>query len=373
MELTELVEFVEPSVVRIVTKGEYGGGLGSGFVVTDTGMIVTNYHVIEGSKSAEVTFKNGMKRPVLGFYRTDHQRDLALLKIDIRPGEVTPLKVARELPAKGTKVAAFGAPQGFSFSASDGIVSGLRSSEEVDQESGNWVQTTAAISPGNSGGPLVNLFGEVVGVNSFKRIDGESLNFAASCVDVRSLMDSAGSQLTVISPENIPVKIGGEFGNAENLAGTERGNLLFSQIREALVVIAPFNEDPTGRITDFVAVTAKRNILDKTGWDEIRRESQMKGSTAIVFAAMYFDFAEDLPLEDLVSELWVHLIIVARDVDKEGSEILAIVWDEKKAMGTVAVRALIQGIVPRTLQGNVNSFFSKFVTSYRKAVREVEK
>jgi hypothetical protein len=68
----------------------------------------------------------------------------------------------------------------------------------------------------------------------------------------------------------------------------------------------------------------------------------------------------------------VHFMIITRDVDAEGNELLAIVWDEKEEVGTVAVNALLQGIVPRSMKDNVGGFFKKFVTAYRRAVREVE-
>src|SRR5690606_4882516 len=126
-------------------------------------------------------------------------------------------------------------------------------------------------SQGNSGGPLVNMLGEVVGMNSAVRTTGQNLNFSVSCVDIREMTDGVGDKVADLSPESVPVKISGEFGNAENLAGTERGKVLLSQISEAAVVIAPLNADPTGRITDFVMTVAEQNIVDKTGWKRVTR------------------------------------------------------------------------------------------------------
>jgi S1-C subfamily serine protease len=374
MEMIDLVEYVERSVVRIIVKGEYGSSLGSGFVVGTDGTIVTNYHVIEGAKSAEAAFRDGTKAQVTGVRNIDHTRDIAVLKIDAPSDKLHPLHVAGELPRKGEKVAAFGAPQGLEFSASAGIISGFRKPSEIGigYTSGQWLQTTAPISSGNSGGPLVNMLGEVVGMNSAVRTSGQNLNFSVSCLDIREMTEQAGDKVADLSPESVPVKISGEFGNAQHLAGTQRGNILLSQISEAVVLIAPLNVDPTGRIADFVMTVAEQNIVERTGWKRVTRASQMKGSTAIVFVALYFNFADGIPLADLVSQMNVHFMIVARDVDSEGNELLAIVWDEKAEVGTVAVKALMQGIVPRNMKDNVSGFFKKFVTAYRRAVREVD-
>jgi serine protease Do len=148
-------------------RGENQGrptGEGSGFVIDPAGVIVTNHHVIEGSDDIEVTFNDGkkLKAEVVG---RDKETDLAVLRV--KPE--APLKAARlgdsDALTVGEWVVALGNPFGIGLSASSGIVSG----RNRDIRSGRFdafIQTDASINKGKSGGPLFNLNGEVVGINT---------------------------------------------------------------------------------------------------------------------------------------------------------------------------------------------------------------
>jgi S1-C subfamily serine protease len=204
-ELVEVVKEVEKSVVQVDTNR----GLGSGVIVDNRGWVLTNYHVIDGARKATVTLRSGKVFEVRGFLAIDPLRDLALLKTDEFP-EPCAIKLAPKLPDVGEKVAAFGNPKGFSFTTSEGIVSAKRSGTEVMTIIGRtayallgyaadamWIQTTAPISPGNSGGPLVNMNAELVGLNTWSHTQGQNLNFAISLEDIKRLLGrdlSAGPQ-----------------------------------------------------------------------------------------------------------------------------------------------------------------------------------
>jgi S1-C subfamily serine protease len=199
--LADLTEKVTPSIVRIdVIKGE-SKGVGSGYVVAEDGTIATNYHVIVGATAATAVFKNGDKFDVQGTVFLDPKRDIAILKIDKQ--SLTPLPLAEKLPRQGDTVAAYGAPVGLSFSVSEGIVSAVRDGKELSDDDplpGKWIQTTAPISPGNSGGPLVNHDGQVVAMNTMVLLIGQNLNFAISSVDVAdALKKSTGKKLVALA------------------------------------------------------------------------------------------------------------------------------------------------------------------------------
>jgi S1-C subfamily serine protease len=157
-------------------------GLGSGFAVHGSGVIVTNLHVVRGAKQIEIVFWNGKKLKVRRVEAFDEQHDLAVLRIR---NQVNTLPVAPKsdlLP--GEHIVAIGNPLGLQLTISEGVVGGIRrmpGGEEV-------IQITAAISPGSSGGPILNQWGEVVGVATFKFKDGESLNFAMPARYVRELL-----------------------------------------------------------------------------------------------------------------------------------------------------------------------------------------
>ncbi|HET6883618.1 MAG TPA: trypsin-like peptidase domain-containing protein [Pirellulales bacterium] len=207
---TALVGRIEPSVVVVQVKLEKSSGIGSGFPLDDKGTIVTNYHVIEGAKSATIKF--GQKTAEIeGFLVYSPGKDIAILKAKLGPEQVAPLKLAAGTPAKGEPVLTFGAPLGFDSTVSNGIVSSVRKGTELQEifkrMAGDdiyvkqqhydldavWVQTTAPISGGNSGGPLVNLKGEVVGLNTWALTIGQNMNFAISASHITQLLASANS------------------------------------------------------------------------------------------------------------------------------------------------------------------------------------
>lgn len=211
-DLADVVASVEPSVVRINTYGREGSGCGSGFLLDDHGTIVTNYHVIEHATSATAMFSDGEQTPIAGYLLLSKQKDIAILRAKNVKASRKPLSLARELPQKGETTIAFGAPLGLSFTASDGIVSAVRRHEELEALINGldlrvtWIQTTSPISPGNSGGPLVNARGEVIGINTIifgvGREHGQNLNFAVSSLDVQTAFQSTSGALRPLSAES---------------------------------------------------------------------------------------------------------------------------------------------------------------------------
>ena len=205
--MANMVERVEPSVVWIVLTGKDGQSVvtGSGFVVDDEGWIATNYHVVEDAARAVVYFQNRRQFPVEKILVQDESKDLAIVTIRAPQSQLRALPLATVLPRKGEDVATFGAPLCLPFTISDGVISAVRSGAELNLEfaangmdlqksaAATWLQTTAPISHGSSGGPLVNMRGEVVGVNTLA-VNGElgqNLNFAISSLDLRNLLQAA--------------------------------------------------------------------------------------------------------------------------------------------------------------------------------------
>jgi V8-like Glu-specific endopeptidase len=158
-------------------------GLGSGFIISPDGKIVTNYHVIKDAQKALVKLTNGAFFPVESVLVSDSVEDLAVIKVAGR--NLPTLKIAdSDAVQVGERVVAIGSPLGLESTVSDGIVSALRK-----EGSASWIQTTAPVSPGNSGGPLLRLDGSVVGVITWGLKLGQNLNFAASSNEVSALVD----------------------------------------------------------------------------------------------------------------------------------------------------------------------------------------
>lgn len=168
----EIADEVQPSVVAIQSIGEAGGSTGSGVIIDAEGHIITNQHVIAGSRQIQVTMSNGriISAEVIG---SDASTDLAVLRLDNVPSDIAPATLGRsDSLVVGEPVVAIGNPLGLSSTVTTGIISALdrpvitREDSNSDAVVTNAIQIDAAINPGNSGGPLFNAQGEVIGINS---------------------------------------------------------------------------------------------------------------------------------------------------------------------------------------------------------------
>lgn len=188
----ELLSRVEPAVVHVETDDVQG----SGFFVARN-LVVTNFHVMEGANRA-VARSRERSYPVKGFVAAEPSKDLIILVVE-RAEDGPTLPLAAELPKRLDEVLVLGSPRGLAGTVTRGDVSAIRSFREIriavpdtralgyDDET-RFIQTTAPISKGNSGGPLVNLSGEVVGVNTWGEPKAQNLNFAIACEHVRELL-----------------------------------------------------------------------------------------------------------------------------------------------------------------------------------------
>lgn len=174
MAVRAIAESIEPSVVHIGVDERTGNGgrwirqsQGSGWVYDAQGHIVTNAHVVRGAQRISLQFQDGrtVDAELLGY---DTSTDVAVLQAKTTEGLFPVRRADGDRLRQGDRVFAFGSPFGFKFSMSEGIVSGLgRDPRSVIGQSGytNFIQTDAAVNPGNSGGPLVDARGQLVGMN----------------------------------------------------------------------------------------------------------------------------------------------------------------------------------------------------------------
>ena len=167
--LIDIFEKSEASIVQVsVVRGESDGGMGSGFVYSDEGYVITNQHVVQDAERVMITFLDG--EAYIGIViGTDRDLDIAVVKVEPTNTYLQPIKIGDSSKLKvGEKIAAIGNPFGLSGSMTSGIVSQM--GRLLPQETGysipDVIQTDAAINPGNSGGPLINMKGEVVGINT---------------------------------------------------------------------------------------------------------------------------------------------------------------------------------------------------------------
>lgn len=255
--IRNVADSVEPSVVHIEV-GRWRGATGSGWTYDEQGHIITNAHVVGPARKVTVQFFDGRlaEGTVIG---ADSLSDIAVVKVEAGEHLVPAERASTERVQQGDRVFAFGSPFGFKFSMSEGIVSGLgRTARAVTGVSiQNFIQTDAAVNPGNSGGPLTDIRGRVVGMNVAIANAGESeggtsgqsagISFAIPLATIESRVDQIIETGTVrqgylgvqFSPE--PVEIDSAFvsgkgvriikvvpGAAADLAGIKANDIVMT-------------------------------------------------------------------------------------------------------------------------------------------------
>jgi S1-C subfamily serine protease len=206
------VDKVGPAVLHLQVESERGrGGAGSGVVFTPDGYLLTNSHVIAGGKKVTATFPDGRSSgtTIIG---DDPDTDLALLRLDGETAVSAKLGLSRHLRV-GQLVVAIGNPFGFQCTVTAGVVSALgrslrsRSGRLID----SVIQTDAALNPGNSGGPLVNSAGEVIGINTAIIAAAQGICFSISAdtvefVAARLIRDGRVRRCYIgVAGQNIPL------------------------------------------------------------------------------------------------------------------------------------------------------------------------
>lgn len=296
-------EKVKTSVVQ-VNIGK--GSLGSGCVLDPKeGIIVTNFHVIEHAKGEKVTVAfpadgDGKTYPVEGYLEIVPTKDIALIRIDPSKRKLKPLKIAASLPSPGEHVYAFGSPLGLSLSFTEGPVSAIRTGKQVsdiadqmfgkgmyEKEQGydfeaTWVQHAAPISPGNSGGPLTNANGELLGLNTWHLTQGQNLNFAISAVNVQQVLSKASrvvKKFESLPPPRKRAPSGVGPGDMETTLAT------WKSFNRAMILFNKKNAEAEKKLEAVPMANPRNPLQGKTVRDRKRSEAYK------AYASAYKEFA----------------------------------------------------------------------------------
>ena len=193
LDLPELAKRVGQSVVQITTYGQAGEviGSGSGFFYGKEGDIITSRHVLAGAHRAEARVSKEQVYTVLRIVAEDAKADIVRIAIDAPRKAVRPLTLNPRIPEVGQRVVVIGSPLGLEHTVSDGIISAVRDIPGY----GKIIQTTAPVSAGSSGSPLLNMAGEVIGVVTFQIVAGQNLNFVVPAASVAALQRADGKTL----------------------------------------------------------------------------------------------------------------------------------------------------------------------------------
>lgn len=262
-------ERITPAVVNVVVRG---GGSGSGFFFTPDGFILTNSHVVSGAAAIDVVTNDGERYPA-SVCGDDPHSDLAVIRIS-SPSQTAATLGDSESIRPGQLAIAVGNPYGFQCTVTAGVVSALgrtmraKSGRLID----NVIQTDAALNPGNSGGPLVNSRGEVIGVNTAVILTAQGICFAigintAKFVAVRLMRDGRISRSYIgVAGQNVPLhrrlvrffdlplESGVLVSSVEESSPAARAGL-----REGDLIVA-YNEDAVGSVDDLHRLLTEERI-----------------------------------------------------------------------------------------------------------------
>ncbi|HBR32079.1 MAG TPA: hypothetical protein DD733_08350, partial [Clostridiales bacterium] len=276
-DLTELYDKIDDSCVTVETDI----ALGSGFVVTADGYVITNHHVIENAKRIKVIFYDDTEYNAT-LVGSDKTSDIAVLDLE---GEFVPIDIGNsDNILVGEKVIAIGTPysKDLAGTMTEGIISGIARDIKVTNDTGTVVktmtliQTDTSINPGNSGGPLVNMNGSVIGINTLKLMDEyEGLGFA---IPINSAIKIANALIAGVNPENDFVSASPKLNITvmtvsdaitEGLIDVEYdlpdGAFVTDVARKSAIYMAGLEQYDI--ITEFngVTVTSKEELIDELG------------------------------------------------------------------------------------------------------------
>jgi len=203
-DIPAIAKSANGAIVSIVMSDKDGHAIaqGSGFLISNDGVILTNYHVIAEGSSAVVKLPDGTLYVVDGVLASDKVRDVVVIHAHGSNFRTLTLGNSDQLQV-GEEVVAIGNPLSLESTVSNGIVSGIRT---VEEEGGKFLQVTTPISPGSSGGPLFNMAGEVVGITTMYLKGGENLNFAIPINDAKRLLLDKSTTIQALPNETEPIQ-----------------------------------------------------------------------------------------------------------------------------------------------------------------------
>ncbi len=289
-DFSSITQQIAPAVVSVISTLRGKGhrptvrGLGSGMLVSANGQVLTNEHVVADASSVDVELATHERIPAHVIY-ADSLLDLALIQLDRHREGLQPVRLGTRAPVPGEWVMAVGQPFGLGHTVTVGVVSGLgRDHDDLGRPSGlrpdgiwSFIQTDAPINVGNSGGPLVDTSGEVLGITTAARTDGQGLAFAIPAAMARRFLDEVW---TYGRMRHARLGIRGETAGPEAFAGRasvvritqvdSAGPGTKAGLREGDVILA-IDEQPVTRVgevaylTQLAGVGARMTLTVKRG------------------------------------------------------------------------------------------------------------
>lgn len=264
----EIYQRVNPAVVAVMAQLSDGVSVGTGVIFTEDGYFLTNYHVVEGGSECQVILSDGRTYQNAKYVAGDAESDLAVLKMDLMNLPTAEFGDS-DLLSVGDPAYAIGNPLGVRLrgTLTDGVISAINRDVNVDGRKMTLIQTNAALNSGNSGGPLINVYGQVVGINTIKMVSSysniEGLGFAIPSASIRRMVNDL---LTFgeIKPEPV-------IGVSVNPAGTQLASDIWGV--EVMVVNSGSAAERAGiEVGDYIVSAGGESIVNSQDLLRARRQ-----------------------------------------------------------------------------------------------------
>lgn len=302
-----IAQSVGPSIVEIISFSDITHksvvGTGSGIIVSDTGYIVTNAHVITGGKNIGVSLNEDddslYDAQIIGY---DSKTDIAVIKIVPNDIKLTVASFGNsEEVLQGEQVAAIGNPGGLTKSISVGYVSGTNRIIKSGSTSYkmNCIQTDAAISPGNSGGALVNMYGQVIGIISSKYVSSsyEGIGFAISINDAKPIIEELLANGYIKGRYKIGISFNSVTEEASKETGFHKGLLIESIDSECDIASSGLQKD------DIIFEVEGKEVVDYNSLIDVLKEKGKSAGDTVKAKAIRKDKDENEQIIDIQFKL----------------------------------------------------------------------
>jgi len=305
-QLPAVVAKTENAVFQIETFNEFGlsSTTGTGFFIDKNGTGLTALHVIEDAKFAFIKDFSGKKYRIKKITRINLDADIVEFILDTKKNDFHFINLATTIPQKGTNVLTIGNPEGFENVVSNGIVSGIKIKDSI-----RIIQTSTPISAGSSGGPLLNMVGQAIGVMSYSYSNGQNLNFAYSVLERKNMKkDSLTDLMSDVNGNFYMLNIKSKYDPKLTLNSIELSdsmtvvnfsytNLSITRGNNAYVYCNTKNRDETFFIQEKDSI-AKHYIKSSSLSETIEDAPTIKLGQAIHFY-LFFDRIKSLKCFDL--------------------------------------------------------------------------
>ena len=279
-DLAEIVRDTKPSVVEVLAynEGDTLVSTGTGFFISPN-EIITNRHVIAFAKKAKIRLVSGSEYAVTYVTASNEFLDIIRLGVDVRNERIKGLTLSKEHPTEGERIVVVGNPLGLESTVSDGLISSVRSTNGR----AGLIQISAPISPGSSGSPVLNMFGQVVGIATMQMREGQNLNFALPSQLIDSLQTGIVIPFTDWKAETLREKYKMGDGIRKRLAsisdatewlgkpGTTKDEWKLTKVMES-------HYDRAGNLTQEIQYKPNGNIEGKNEsvYDEVGRKVERR-------------------------------------------------------------------------------------------------